>query len=60
MQVQVEILRQLGMSVPLAGPDKIHNQGTGVDPQALRLGVVWHPLQGTGQLRILHQKETAA
>ena len=51
MQVQVVMLKQHGMTVALAGPDKIHIQG---------VGVVWHPLQGIGQLRIRHQKETAA
>ena len=51
MQVQVVMLKQDGMPVALAGPAKIHTQG---------IGVVWHPLQGIGQVRICHQKETAA
>ena len=51
MQVQVVVLKQQGMMVALAAPDKIHTQG---------IGVVWHPWRGICQLRIRHQKETAA
>ena len=45
MQVQVVVLKQQGMMVALAGPDKIQTQG---------IGVVWHPRQGICQLRIRH------
>ena len=51
MQVQVVMLKLHGMTVALAGPDKIHTQG---------MGVVWHPLQRIGQVRICHQKDIAA